>query len=544
MAKRLRMSLAMKLRLLFGAAVLGIIAAALVVPWYFLELLAEQAVQQQGTQISSLVINEHLRDPKDPAIGNLVASLYGAGGVEDGRRGPFFIKISPEMRADRPLDSLARAAARLFRRNPRQDVTVTRTEDEQGRLVYRSFRAVRADPDCMKCHGPGAAAEHQFQPGQLVGMIDVAVPAEVESGTLLWWTRGAFVVGAALATLLAIILFALLTQKLILRPLRQLRTVADKVAEGDLTVRSTIRTGDELQRLGDSFNEMLAAIADQHEQLRAANRALDLKLDELAQANVSLFEANKVKTEFLANVSHELRTPLNSIIGFADLLGESPDERVRRYGQNIGASAKNLLGLINDILDLARLEAGRATVRWDKVSLIDTCQTLVALMKPLADKKQLTFEAHLAEDLPIVTTDAGKCQQILYNLMSNAIKFTPAGGSVIVSAAVETVGEGQAAAKEVTIAVTDTGPGIGEADQQSIFEKFYQSDRSLTKEAAGAGLGLSIAKELTGLLGGRLTLKSSPGQGAVFCLHLPVEPPAHATPPAPPAGPPLPAQDQ
>jgi two-component system sensor histidine kinase BarA len=545
MAKLVRLSLAMKMRLLFGVAVLGIIAAALVVPWYFVEVLAEQAVQQRGAQISNLVINEHLNEPKDPAIGNLVAALYTAGGQSDGRAGPFFIKLSPDLKPDRPLDSPARAAARLFRKNHHQDVTVIPTEDDKGRRVYRSFRAVRAEPICMKCHGPPAAAEHQFQPGQLVGMVDVTVPAEEESPALLWWTRGAFVAGAALATLLAIILFAILTQKLILRPVRQLRRVADKVAEGDLSVRSTIRTGDELQRLGESFNEMLTAIADQHEQLRAANRALDLKLDELAQANVALFEANKVKTEFLANVSHELRTPLNSIIGFADLLAEASDDRVRRYGQNIGASAKSLLGLINDILDLARLEAGKATVRWDKVSLIDTCQTLVALMKPLADKKELSFQAHLAEDLPIVTTDAGKCQQILYNLLSNAIKFTPAGGNVVISASLEPVPDAppDSPRKEVAIAVTDTGPGIAEADQAGIFEKFFQSDRSLTKEAAGAGLGLSIAKELTVLLGGRLTLKSSPGQGAVFTLHLPLEPPpelvkppAPATAAAPPAG--------
>jgi signal transduction histidine kinase len=535
MVKLVKISLAMKFRLLFGAAVLGIIAAALIVPWYFLELLAEQAVQQRGTEISRLVVNEHLRNPKDPAIGSLVTSLYAAGDADGGHNGPFFIKLSPDMKPDRPLDSPARGALRLFRKSPQQDVTVAKAEDERGRLVYRSFRAVRADPECIKCHGQTSGVEHQFQPGQLVGMVDVTVPAQVESGTLLWWTRGAFVVGAALATLLAIILFAILTQKLVLRPLHQLRTVADKVTEGDLTVRSTIRTGDELQRLGESFNEMLAAIADQHEKLRAANRALDLKLGELAEANVALFEANKVKTEFLANVSHELRTPLNSIIGFADLLGESADERIRRYGQNISASAKNLLALINDILDLARIEAGRAKVRWDKVSLIDTCQTLMALMTPLADKKQLTLEAHLTEDLPLVITDAGKCQQILYNLLSNAIKFTPASGSVIVSAAMET-SQADGAAPEVAISVADTGPGIAEADQQQIFEKFYQSDRSLTKESPGAGLGLSIAKELTSLLGGRLTLKSSPGQGAVFTLHLPLEPPtgatAHASTPA------------
>ena len=527
MARLVKISLAMKFRLLFGAAVLGIIAAALVVPWYFLELLAEQAIQQRGAEITRLVINEHLREPKDPASSGLVASLYAAGQGE-GQNGPFFIKVGPDGKADRKLDSPARQALRTFTRTSGQELAVFRTEDEQGQAVYRSFRAVRAEQVCMRCHGPLAHNEHRFQPGQLVGMVDVAVPAGAGSWTLLWWTRGAFVVGAGLATLLAIVLFAVITQKLVLKPVRQLRNVADKVAEGDLAVRSTIRTGDELQRLGESFNEMLSAIADQTEKLRAANRALDLKLGELAEANVSLFEANKVKSEFLANVSHELRTPLTSIIGFADLLGGMDDDRVRRYAQNVSASAKNLLGLINDILDLARIEAGKVQVRWDKVSLIDTCQTLLALMTPLADKKQLRVDAHLPEDLPIVATDVGKCQQILYNLLSNAIKFTPAGGSVVLSAVVEP--DPQGGAGEVAVSVADTGPGIAEADQQRIFEKFYQSDRSLTKESAGAGLGLSIAKELAVLLGGRLTLKSSPGQGAVFTLHLPIAPPPAAAP--------------
>ena len=110
----------------------------------------------------------------------------------------------------------------------------------------------------------------------------------------------------------------------------------------------------------------------------------------LAEANVTLFQANKVKSEFLANVSHELRTPLNSIIGFADLLGEAQDDRVRRYGRNIRSSAQDLLGMINDLLDLAKIEAGKAEVRFDKVSVSDTCQTLVALMQPVADKKRST----------------------------------------------------------------------------------------------------------------------------------------------------------
>ncbi len=535
MAKRLvKLSLATKFRLLFGLAVLGIIAAALVVPWYFMAMLAEQGVQQPGSELTRLRLNEWLREhPKDPAAAedesSRVVALYTAGEKSQTRTGPSVVVLIPGRKHTRPLDSRAKKARRAFTRNAEQDLAILEDEDQRGETIYRGFRAVRVGQTCMNCHGTTAAEpELRYQPGQLAGMIDVTLPGETASGPLVWWTRGAFIVGGGLASLLAFVLFALITQRLILRPMRDLRDLADRVAEGDLTVRSTIRTEDELQRLGESFNEMLDAITDQHEKLRAANRALDLKLRELAEANVTLFRANKVKSEFLANVSHELRTPLNSIIGFADLLTERDEERIRRYGQNISAAAKDLLSMINDLLDMARIEAGKAEVRFDKVSVTDTCETLLALMAPLADKKNLDLRAELDADLPIVVTDGGKLQQILYNLLSNAIKFTPAGGQVTVATAVEATSRKGQETEEVSVAVSDTGPGISEADQVHIFEQFYQADRTLTKESYGTGLGLAIAKELTGLLGGRLTLKSSPGHGATFTVHLPVQPPEGA----------------
>jgi signal transduction histidine kinase len=302
-----------------------------------------------------------------------------------------------------------------------------------------------------------------------------------------------------------------------------------------MAVRSEIQTGDELQRLGESFNDMLEAITDQTDKLRRANRALDLKLSELAQANVSLFQANQVKTDFLTNVSHELRTPLNSIIGFADLIREQDADRIGRWAQNISVAAKNLLAMINDLLDLAKIEAGRATVHLDKVALSDTCQTLLDLMKPQADQKQIDLVGQIDPSLPILETDGGKIQQILYNLLSNAIKFTPVGGEVKLSAEMVTGRAGSPG--QVEIAVADTGPGIPEADQQRIFDKFYQMDKPLTKQSAGTGLGLAISKELSQLLGGRLTVKSTPGQGATFRFILPVDAEPAAKPPRPDGGP-------
>lgn len=541
MARRLvRISLATKFRLVFGLAVLGILAAALVVPWYFMEMLAEQGVQRPGSELTRLRFHEwlgvHSRDPtaaEDKT--SQVVSLYAPPDQKSGRTGPTVVVLAPGGKQRPSLDSRARKAWRAFARNKEQDLAVLEDEDERGETVYRAFRAMRTEPKCLECHRKHERPELRFQGGQLVGMIDMTLPGETASGPLVWWTRGAFLVGTALAGLLAFVLFAIISQRLILRPLRDLRDMADKVAEGDLTVRSTIRTDDELQRLGESFNEMLQAITEQTEKLRAANQALDLKLNELAEANVTLFRANKVKSEFLANVSHELRTPLNTIIGFADLLAERSDERIRRYGQNISSAAKDLLSMINDLLDMAKIEAGRAEVRFDKVSVTDTCQTLLALMKPLADKKQLQLRGELAPDVPIVVTDGGKLQQILYNLLSNAIKFTPAGGEVGLRTAVEPASGDGPRSEEVSVAVWDSGPGIAEADQPRIFEKFYQGDATLTKESYGTGLGLAISKDLTALLGGRLTLKSAPGHGATFTLLLPLEPPAPPPPHAPEA---------
>jgi len=537
MAKKfVKISLATKLRLLFGASVLGTIVAALAVPWYFVELQAEHRVQQPGAELTRLRLNEwllnHDRDPDAPSA---VEALYNASTTDEpvkGRSGPRVIRLSQRQSLPAPLkdiEDLIDDATAAFRRDGDQDVIVRKDMDSHGRPVFRCFRAIRIGESCLSCHNPSAgdpALRHQ--PGEVVGLVDVTLPRGMEDAPLMWPTRLAFVGGGTLAGLLAFVLFANVTRRLLLRPIRQLGDMADKVALGDMSIRSDLKTDDELQHLGESFNDMLAAISKQHGKLQSANRALDLKLNELAEANVSLFEANRIKTEFLANISHELRTPLNSIIGFADLLADADDERVRRYSHNISSSAKHLMDMINDLLGLAKIEAGKVHVRFDHVSVTDTCRTLVALTKPMADKKQLTVRAELGDDVPIINTDGGKLQQILYNLLSNAIKFTPAGGEVTVSAGVKANGDGEGV-ERVWVTVADTGPGISEADQRHIFDKFYQADRTLTKESQGAGLGLAIAKELTTLLGGQISLASSPGHGAAFTVMLPVEPPKGET---------------
>jgi two-component system, NarL family, sensor histidine kinase BarA len=518
--KNVTISLATKFRLLFGTAVLGIIAVALVVPWYFMELMAQQGAQHAGAELTRLRLNEFIVDhASETAPPSRVAAIYSAGGSKQIRRGPSFVVLSTDMTPSVKLDFPAQDALRAFVRNVDQDLAVIDSEDDSGRTQYRCFRAVRVTQTCASCHGPEAPIKQQYQQGQLVGMIDVGVP----SGTnwLGWWTRVSFLVGVVLAGVVGSVLFAVIAQRLILRPVRHLREVTDRAAEGELEVRSHIASGDELERLGDSFNQMLVAIAQQHGKLTSANQALDIKLNELAEVNVTLHRANLVKNEFLANVSHELRTPLNSILGFAGLLCESGDDRIGRYGENITLAAKNLLGMINDLLDIAKIEAGKAEVRFERTSVSDICQTLLALMAPLADKSQITIESSVAGNLPMLITDAGKLQQILFNLLSNAMKFTPIGGTVTLMARTDTSLFGNDRAPGVLVSVSDTGPGIPEAEQSRIFEKFYQVEASLTKAVSGTGLGLAIARELSGLICGRLFCRSTPGHGAEFTLQLP-----------------------
>lgn len=526
MAKRfVTISLATKFRILFATAVLGIIATALVVPWLFMELLAEQGAQGPGALLTNLRLNEFIRYhpyPNKRSGTSLIADLYTSEDESGRRGGPRLTTLSADLTPNRKLDADATDALRSFAENVDRDLKVVPGEDADGRPIYRCLRAVRTDMSCMSCHGTQAPVERQFQQGQLVAIIDATLPGTAGTNWLVWWTRAAFLVGVVLAGIVASIIFAVIAQRLILRPIGHLKAVTDRAAEGDLDVRSHIRSGDELEMLGDSFNDMLAAIAQHHERLEAANDALDLKLNELAQANVTLYKANQVKSEFLANVSHELRTPLNSVIGFAELLADSHEERVSRYGLNITRAAKSLLGMINDLLDLAKIEAGKADVRFDKVSPKALCKDLIALIRPLADKKSITIEALIDDLLPIIVTDGGKLQQILFNLLSNAVKFTPNEGHVILTAQRENPDQGDEI-RGIVLSVADTGPGIPQAEQSRIFEKFYRSEATLTKEASGTGLGLAISRELATLLGGRIQLKSSPGHGAEFIVYLPMD---------------------
>jgi signal transduction histidine kinase len=233
---------------------------------------------------------------------------------------------------------------------------------------------------------------------------------------------------------------------------------------------------------------------------------------------------NKVKNEFLATMSHELRTPLNSILGFSDVLSsaENLNDRQKKYLSNIQVSGRSLLSLINDILDLAKIEAGKMERHIVEFSVADLVERATATMLPLAERKNIALQTNVEPELPMMRQDVGKLQQILNNLLSNAVKFTPEGGRIEVSAI-------PAPNECLDLVVADTGVGITLEDQGMIFEKFRQGrttpgqQDALTREYEGTGLGLSIVKELARLLGGEVFLQSEFGKGSTFTVRIPVQ---------------------
>jgi signal transduction histidine kinase len=230
---------------------------------------------------------------------------------------------------------------------------------------------------------------------------------------------------------------------------------------------------------------------------------------------------NKVKSEFLTNMSHELRTPLNSIIGFSEVL-ESVDvlnDKQRRYANNIKHSGRVLLELINDILDLAKIEAGKMEARPTEFSLAQLVGDMNEMVRNLAHEKRIDLQWKVAESTTPLRQDLIKVRQILTNLISNAIKFTPEGGRITISAYPDEQ-------HNLVLKVEDTGVGIPEDEREIIFEKFRQGTAAiggnqLTREHSGTGLGLSIVKELCILLGGKVELESAVGQGSTFTVTLP-----------------------
>jgi diguanylate cyclase (GGDEF)-like protein len=301
----------------------------------------------------------------------------------------------------------------------------------------------------------------------------------------------------------------------IVNPLLLLWESVKKMEKGDLKERAPIVTNDEIGTLATEFNRMAANMEKYYATLKKRH---ELEKETLARAS-------EMKSQFLANVSHELRTPLNSIIGFSELLQEKSfgelNEKQAQYVQYINTSGSHLLQLINGILDLSKIEAGRMELVLEEFPLTEVIEEILATIRPQAQKKDITLKSKKVPASPTIKADRAKFRQILLNLLSNAVKFNEKGGSVIVDWDITEEPHGTAMKSALELSVTDTGCGIREEDIERLFGEFEQLDPTIVREHGGTGLGLALTKRLVELHDGTIWVESEHGKGCVFSIKLP-----------------------
>jgi two-component system, NtrC family, sensor kinase len=329
--------------------------------------------------------------------------------------------------------------------------------------------------------------------------------------------RTAFLLVAFL--LLAIATSVLLARRLV-RPIESMQTAAAKIGSGSLNQRIEVPSNDELGALAQEFNRMAARLQESYSGLERKveerTRELATALAELDEKSRELEAASRHKSEFLANMSHELRTPLNAIIGFSQVLNEKlfgeVNEKQEEYLDDILTSANHLLALINDILDLSKVEAGQVELEVTSFSLREALERGVVMVRERAtnDGVQVALEANGGVEL--VSGDERRIRQVIFNLLSNAVKFTPAGGAVDVRA--------RQVDGEIRVSVADTGPGIAAEDHERIFEEFQQTEGGV-EQREGTGMGLALSRRLVELHGGRIWVDSELGKGSTFVFTLP-----------------------
>ncbi len=431
-------------------------------------------------------------------------------------------------------DAFEREALLAFQANSNL-VEYYGVEEQNGQKVFRFLSKLTVKESCLECHGgpPGLIDKTGYpregwKVGQMGGAISMVIDMEPDLAVYRADVKSD-VTFAVFFTLLVCGIVMVAVQIFVTKPLQELELGVQQMSDGQLAAQvDERRLHDEFLEVGQKFNEMSRELQTLYgsleeqvvlrtEELRLANEKLAQEQELLQQANEILQKDNEMKTDFLSIMSHELRTPLTAILTFTSLLKKAVtgEDDVRRLDE-IEMNGERLLDMINNTLELARIEAGHTQMNRELIDMGDVISHVEASVAPLAEKKKIDFQIEIGREVPLFYGDWEKICRIIENLCSNAVKFTEPGGRVVLTVHVD------AAQRNVEIRVADNGIGIAEEKLPFIFERFVQSDSSASRRYNGSGLGLSLVKQLVELHGGQVTVVSELGIGSEFVVTLPI----------------------
>lgn len=438
-----------------------------------------------------------------------------------------YIMKQTSMRFRNPLNKPDPFEEKVLRKMEKDPNLLEYWEEDvvDGKRAERYLYALRITEDCLLCHGPTEKAPdfiknhydigYDYRIGELRGAISVIIPKEIAEQRFA--ANVVFFVTVSSVSILLIVVIVFLTTGKFMKPIERLTAAVTTITKtGDLTTKVDVSATDEVGQLGRAFNDMST-------KLQLTYATLEQRIAEktayLQQAISALERANKMKSEFLANMSHELRTPLNAIIGFAEVLrdkiaGDLNEEQMD-FANDIHSSGCHLLQMINDILDLSKIEAGRMELQCEVFPVHEAIEEVYTIIKGLASKKHLELKTIILTDVDNLEADRVKFKQVLYNLLSNAIKFTPENGKVVLEASIVD--------DMLQISVSDTGIGIKNEDLGKVFNEFWQADGSFARKYEGTGLGLPLTKKILEMHGGKIWCESEYGKGSIFYFVLPLK---------------------
>lgn len=465
-------------------------------------------------------------------VGKSVGRLFSAGSDYAIR----YTNFNPRSEQDIPDDFETKALDAFYADRSVQEYYGVASFDGEDRFRY--LQALEVDNSCLECHGEPAGeiditghAKEGWTLESVGGAISIVIPLDQQQAAM----RDNVIRDVAYFLMITVFIGAIIyvvTTVFVLRPLGGMHRAFGELREGRLEASlSEQYAAKEVQRLMAGFNDMAGELRDMYEHLESqveartidlseANALLEHQRDKLEQLNADLAQETQFKSDLLSMVNHELRTPLTSIITFAQISREACDPSNaadRRSWEEIEKNSQILLNMINNMLDIARSDAGSVRATCEPMDLGDVVASVKSTMAPLARKYEVSFRTKVASNVPLVNGDYEKTTRMLENLASNAIKFTPDGGSIELRVAVDE------ATHVVTLSMADDGIGIAPEDQDRIFERFVQVDSTSTRKYNGSGLGLALVREYGEMQGFAVTVESELGVGSTFVITIPAD---------------------